>query len=89
MVAGATPGEHSSDVLERARAVIHRARTVTGRGGDVLLIGHGHTLRAIAVAWIGLPVVDGSKLALSTATISVLGREHGRNAILQWNAAVA
>lgn len=85
VVAGQTPGEHASEVLERVRAVIHRVREHTLHGDNVLLIAHGHILRAIAVTWVGLPVVDGRKLSLDTGSVSILGREHGHDAILRWN----
>jgi len=36
--------------------------------------------------WVGLPAAGGGLLRLDTATISVLGLEHGRRAIRRWNA---
>ncbi len=36
--------------------------------------------------WIGLPASGGGLLKLGTATLSVLGFEHGRPAIASWNA---
>ncbi|GAA0895765.1 histidine phosphatase family protein [Virgisporangium aurantiacum] len=55
-------------------------------GGDVALVAHGHSLRVTGARWIGLPPADGGLLMLDTATISVLGFEHGRRAIHRWNA---
>lgn len=85
VVAGATPGEHASDVYARARTVLTRVRSAVSNGGNVALIAHGHILRSLGAAWVDLPVIDGRKLALDTGTISVLGYEHGHPAIIRWN----
>ena len=53
--------------------------------GDVCLVGHGHALRILAAVWLGLPAVDGRLLALSPASISVLGHEHELPVIVRWN----
>jgi probable phosphoglycerate mutase len=83
--AGATPGESADHVQRRARAIVERGDAVLNDGGDVLLVAHGHILRAIAAAWLGLRAEDGSVFSLSTGTISVLGLEHGRHVIRRWN----
>jgi broad specificity phosphatase PhoE len=49
-------------------------------------VAHGHVLRVVGARWIGLPAAGGALLYLDTATISVLGHEHGRRVIRQWNA---
>ena len=85
VVAGATPGEHSSDVYARARAVLARVRRTVADGVNVALVAHGHILRSLGAAWVELPVIDGRKLALDTGTISILGHEHGHPAIIRWN----
>jgi len=83
---GATPGESSLEVRRRADAVLARAEGTLRSGGDVLFIAHGHMLRAIAVAWLGLPPRDGHIFALWTGTMSELGFEHGRHVVVRWNA---
>ena len=85
--AGATPGESATDVRARAERVLERA-TVALPDGDVILFAHGHMLRAIAIAWVGLAPSAGTIFALSTSTLSVLGFEHDRPAIRVWNAPV-
>jgi broad specificity phosphatase PhoE len=80
---GPVPGGESADeVSTRLDRVIARCRAVDGR---VLLFGHGHSLRALAARWLGLPVTDGRLLRLDTATVSVLGYEHDSAVILKWN----
>lgn len=56
------------------------------KAGDVCLIGHGHALRILAAVWLGLPPGDGRLLALSPASVSVLGREHELPVLTRWNA---
>lgn len=82
---GNTPGENAEQVQVRARAVLDRAMPVLGRGEDVLFVAHGHMLRAIAGAWIGLSASAGAVFSLSTGTVSELGFEHERPIILRWN----
>lgn len=83
--AGATPGESSADVERRTRAVIDRILPVLGAGGDVLLVAHGHSLRALAAVWLGLPAAAGGGFTLATGTVSELGFDHDRPAIARWN----
>lgn len=75
-------GETPAHVTERLDRVVARAREV---GGRVLLVGHGHGLRALAARWLGLPVGDGRLLRLDTATVSVLGYERDNPVVLRWN----
>jgi broad specificity phosphatase PhoE len=85
--AGQTHGETAADVRVRADAVLDRARAALPEG-DVILFAHGHMLRAVAIAWVGLPPEAGTIFALSTSTLSELGFEHGRPAIRIWNAPI-
>lgn len=75
-------GERVADVGARADRVIERVRAIAG---DVVLFGHGHSLRVLAARWCGLPARDGRLLALDTAATSVLGHEHDSPVILRWN----
>jgi broad specificity phosphatase PhoE len=81
---GAPGGESTEEAAARADRVIARLRAAAG---DVLVFGHGHFLRALGARWIGLPIVFASRLLLSTASVSVLGYEHGLRdpAIKLWN----
>ena len=76
-------GETADQVAVRLDRVIARARAVEG---DVLLVAHGHCLRALAARWLGLPVADGRLLKLDTGTVSALGHERESSVVLRWNA---
>ena len=81
---GAPGGESAEEASARADRVVARLHAASG---DVLVFGHGHFLRALGARWIGLPVAFASRLLLSTASVSVLGYEHGPRdpAIKLWN----
>ncbi len=83
---GPLGGETIEAVAVRADRVIARARAASG---DVLCFAHGHVLRILAARWIELAAIDGRRLALSTATVSVLGWERDTAVVLQWNEACA
>lgn len=83
--AGATPGESAADVQRRAKRVIARALQTMWRGEDVICFAHGHFLRAVAAAWLGLRPVDAQAFSLATATVSVLGFEHAQPVVVRWN----
>jgi broad specificity phosphatase PhoE len=80
---GAVPnGETAEQVGARADRVIAK---VVAAAGDVALFGHGHLLRILAARWIGLEPSAGRLLALSTASLSVLGHERETRVIRLWN----
>ncbi|GAA4178633.1 histidine phosphatase family protein [Gryllotalpicola koreensis] len=83
--AGATPGESAADVQLRAKRVIARALDTMWGGQDVICFAHGHFLRAMAAAWLGLRPVDAQAFSLATATVSVLGFEHAQPVVVRWN----
>jgi len=83
---GVPAGETVEDVGRRADRVIERAR---GAAGDVALFAHGHMLRVLGARWVGLPSVDGRLLALTTASVSVLGWERETAVIERWNETAA
>jgi broad specificity phosphatase PhoE len=79
---GCPNGETAEQVGERVDRVITEVR---GVAGDAALFGHGHCLRVLAARWLGFAPEDGGRLALSTATVGVLGYEHERPALWLWN----
>ncbi|MBM0256204.1 histidine phosphatase family protein [Micromonospora sp. 4G55] len=81
---GCPGGETPAQVGERVDRLLDRVTPLLDHG-SVALVGHAHNLRVVGARWIGLPPSAGGKLRLDTATISVLGHEHGRRVILRWN----
>ncbi|MEV0810224.1 histidine phosphatase family protein [Micromonospora sp. NPDC050200] len=81
---GCPGGETPEQVGERVDRLLARIAPLLDLG-SVALVGHAHSLRVVGARWIGLPPSAGGKLRLDTATVSVLGHEHGRQVILRWN----
>jgi broad specificity phosphatase PhoE len=79
---GAPGGEPLANAAARADRVIARAAAADG---DVALFGHGHILRVIGARWLDLPPETGAGLALSTASLCILGYERERRVIRLWN----
>ncbi len=79
---GPRDGETAAEVEARVERVIKRGRALSGDG---LVFAHGHVLRILAARWLGLRAADGRLLALSTATVSVLGWERETPVIERWN----
>jgi broad specificity phosphatase PhoE len=84
---GCPGGESPQQVGARLDRALRRAADGL-EDGDVALVGHGHSLRVAGARWVGLPPSAGGLLMLDTGTLAVLGHEHGRRAIRQWNAPV-
>lgn len=69
-------GETPDDVAARADSVLGDVRGLLD-GGDVVLVGHGHFGRVLAVRWIGLPATGGVHVRMDPAAVTVLGQERG------------
>jgi probable phosphoglycerate mutase len=81
---GEVPG---GETLEQVGARADRVLAeLASAGGDAAIFSHGHFLRVLAARWVGLEPATGAVLALDPATISVLGHEHERPVIREWNA---
>ncbi len=79
---GPPDGEAIEHVYDRA------ARFLSGIGevdGDCAVFAHGHFLRILACAYLGLPPRHARYLALSTASVSVLGWEREQRVLRRWN----
>ncbi|MFU8857072.1 MAG: histidine phosphatase family protein [Deferrisomatales bacterium] len=85
---GSPGGETLAAVGARADRVIGRLRA---RGGNVLLFGHREALRILGARWVGLAPIEGRRLLLATASLSVLGYDHDLTepVIHVWNGRVA
>jgi len=81
---GCPEGEMPEDIGRRADRVIKKIRETDG---DLLIFSHGHFLRVLAARWLNLTAEHGQRFYLSTATLSILGYEHGLNrpVIFLWN----
>lgn len=79
---GPLGGETRTDVGARADRLVTLVRSVDA---SVLAFAHGHFCRVLGARWLGLDVEDGAHLALSTASVSVLGWERDVPAVLHWN----
>ena len=79
---GVPGGETIHHVGRRADRIVEDARATDG---DVAVFSHGHFLRVLGARWIGLEPVEGARLFLATASISVLGYERETRVIVEWN----
>ena len=70
---GCPGGEMIDAIGARADRVIDRVRA---KGRNVLVFAHREILRVLAVRWIGLAPIEGRRLLLATASLSVLGYHH-------------
>ncbi|MGI5242907.1 histidine phosphatase family protein [Dactylosporangium sp. CA-139066] len=82
---GCPGGETPQQVTDRLDRFLTKLRPTLALG-DVAVVSHGHASRALAALWLEQPIAFGAHLTLGTATISVLGHEHGAPSLRQWNA---
>jgi probable phosphoglycerate mutase len=54
-------------------------------GGDVLVFAHGHSLTALTIRWLGLPITHGRHLRLGTGAVSLLGWKREVRVLEIWN----
>jgi broad specificity phosphatase PhoE len=73
---GCPGGETVAQVSERADQMVETAlRHMESR--DVVFVSHGHFSRSVITRWVELPLVEGSRFGMSTASIATCGFEHG------------
>ncbi|KAI1080492.1 phosphoglycerate mutase family protein [Whalleya microplaca] len=85
---GCPGGESPADVTKRLDRLINDIRVhwhapVIGKPkgdvphyGDVLLVAHGHILRAFAMRWVGKTLQDGPAFLLEAGGVGTLSYEH-------------
>ncbi|MGW2046048.1 histidine phosphatase family protein [Streptomyces sp. NPDC001858] len=79
-------GESPPAVGQRADRVLARVDAALAHDDrDVLLVAHGHFLRALTARRLGLPPAEGRLFQLATGTVCRLSTEHGRPVIAEWN----
>lgn len=71
---GCPAGETLQDLATRADRVVARLRAMTG---DVLLVAHRDILRVLIARWIGQAPIEARRFYLDTASLSILGYQHG------------
>jgi probable phosphoglycerate mutase len=81
---GAPGGESWQQVGERCARTLDRVRPLLD-DGDVALFGHGHSLRALAAVWVGLPAEQGGIFTQDAGSLSVLGTYRGHPVVKAWN----
>lgn len=81
-VDGAPAGEGPDDVVARVEPVL---RQLADAAGDVVVVSHGHVLRVLIAGWLGLPVADAGAFVVDPASITTLGRRHGRAVLVGLN----
>jgi broad specificity phosphatase PhoE len=79
---GCPNGESPEEAAGRADRLLGRLRALDG---NVALFTHGHFGRLLGARWAGLAAADSARLQLDTASLSILGREHGSAVIALWN----
>ncbi|MGH9223299.1 MAG: histidine phosphatase family protein [Acidimicrobiales bacterium] len=79
---GAPGGEAAAEVGIRVDRIVKEAREAEG---NVVLFGHGHSLRVLTARWLGLPASEGRLFALDPGTTSVISFERENPVIRRWN----
>jgi len=81
---GCPGGESPADITKRLDALITEIRSKyhnkavedKDAQGDVLVVAHGHILRAFAMRWIGRELTEGVSLLLEAGGVGTLSYEH-------------
>lgn len=83
---GAPGGESPADVSARADRLIGRLAQLSG---NIALFSHGQFCSSLGARWIGVDIAEGRRLALVTASVSVLRISPDHDGVRQislWNA---
>jgi probable phosphoglycerate mutase len=78
---GCPGGESVAQVSERADRAIAMALQPMEKH-DVVFVSHGHFSRSVITRWVELPLVEGSRFGMRTASIAMCGFEHGIRQLL-------
>ena len=77
-------GESTAQLYERVMGVAPRLSAAHG-DDDLLVVGHGGSLRALAVGMLGLPTASLWRMGTSTASVSILRRREEGWQLELWN----
>ena len=75
---GESPGQVSAR-MDRMRDEIRASN------GNVLLFGHGHCFRALAVRYLGSSIRAASQMRLDAGSVSILSNERDGPTLVLWN----
>ena len=78
---GCPGGETVAQVSDRADGAIAMARQYL-ESRDVVFVSHGHFSRAVITRWVELPLIEGRRFGMRTASIAMCGFEHGVQQLL-------
>jgi broad specificity phosphatase PhoE len=79
---GCPDGEMPEQVAARVKPLLDE---IVEQGQRVVIFGHGHCLRILAATYLGLAPATARHLFLDTASLSLLGTEHGWPSVQHWN----
>jgi probable phosphoglycerate mutase len=79
---GCPGGETPEQLAKRVDALIGELRAL---GGNVLLFGHGHCFRSVAVRFLDLPIRSAANLRLDAGTVSIVSDGRDGPALALWN----
>jgi broad specificity phosphatase PhoE len=82
---GTPGGESPADMERRIDGVVADLLDACEHGSDVLVFAHGHSLTALAVRWLGLPIASGRHLRLGTGSVSTLAWKREVRVLEAWN----
>lgn len=82
---GAPGGESPEAMSARMDRVVEELLATCESGGDALVFAHGHSLTALTIRWLGLPIGHGRHLRLGTGAVSVLGWKREVRVLQLWN----
>lgn len=82
---GAPGGETPAAMSARIDRVVDDLLDTCARGADVLVFAHGHSLTALTIRWLGLPITHGRHLRLGTGAVSLLGWKREVRILEVWN----
>ncbi|HEX9683281.1 MAG TPA: histidine phosphatase family protein [Acidimicrobiales bacterium] len=82
---GAPGGESPGEIAKRVDRVVDELLQVCEHHGNVLVFAHGHSLTALTVRWLDLPIQHGRRLRLGTGSVSVLGWKREVRVLETWN----
>lgn len=78
---GCPGGERPEQMAKRVDALLEELREL----GNLLLFGHGHCFRSLAVRFLDLPIRAAANLRMDAGTISILSDERDGPALMLWN----